>query len=61
MNEEELILLRNREVALRLLDQSLDKTTILRVQIINVGLPLLILLLGGGVQQYYRRKKYLFK
>lgn len=61
MNDENLIALRNREVKLRLLDQTKVKAEKTTWQIINVLLPLFILTGIGVGQQILRRKKYALK
>ncbi len=58
MNDEQLISLRNREVKLRLLDQAVVKESKLVWQVVNVGLPLMLLTLIAFVQQYLRKRKY---
>ncbi|SKC00825.1 ABC-2 type transport system permease protein [Sphingobacterium nematocida] len=58
MNDERLISLRNREVKLRLLDQSAVKNEKLKWQLINVVLPILILGIAAGCQNYMRIRRY---
>jgi ABC-2 type transport system permease protein len=57
-NDEQLISLRNREVKLRLLDQSVLKKDKLKWQLINVASPIVALLLIGFIQQSIRKRKY---
>ena len=58
LNDESLIQLRNREVKLRLLDQSKISSNKAFWISLNIGLPLIILLLAIVIQQYYRKNKY---
>lgn len=58
LNDESLIQLRNREVKLRLLDQSKVRSNKVLWVSLNVGIPLLILLLAIVIQQYYRKNKF---
>ncbi|WP_437921711.1 gliding motility-associated ABC transporter substrate-binding protein GldG [Sphingobacterium sp. LRF_L2] len=58
LNDESLINLRNREVKMRLLNPVKTKEDKRFWQIINIGMPLLILLLCAFIQQVYRRRKY---
>ncbi|RZK61910.1 MAG: gliding motility-associated ABC transporter substrate-binding protein GldG, partial [Pedobacter sp.] len=57
-NENNLISLRNKEVKIRLLDKAKVKTNKFAWQLINIGLPLLMLILFATFQHYYRRRKY---
>lgn len=58
INDERLISLRNREVKLRLLDQASVRNDMLKWQLINIALPLLILLLAGVYHNIKRKYKY---
>lgn len=58
LNDESLIQLRNREVKLRLLNQSKIKTEKLYWQAINVAVPVLLLIIIGVLQHYWRKRKY---
>lgn len=58
LNDESLIQLRNREIKLRLLDQSKIKTEKLYWQMINVIVPVLLLTVIGILQHYWRKRKY---
>ena len=58
MNDEDLITLRNREIKLRLLDKAAVKSDKLKWQIINVGLPIVIIIAIGIIQQYLRKRRY---
>ena len=53
-----LMRLRNREFKLRLLNKQRVNDEMLKWQIINLVLPMLILLLGGVAYNYWRRYKY---
>lgn len=57
-NDEQLINLRNREVKLRLLDQTVVKQDKMKWQLINVVAPIFLLLVIGFVQQTIRKHKY---
>lgn len=57
-NDEQLIKLRNREVKLRLLNQSVVKQDKLKWQLINVASPIVLLLFIGFIQQSLRKRKY---
>src|SRR5690606_22146244 len=58
LNDESLIQLRNREVKLRLLDQSKVRSNKVLWISLNIGLPLIILLLSIVIQQYSRKNKF---
>lgn len=58
LNDEELILLRSREVKLRLLDKTIVSSQKLKWQIINVAAPIFLLSLLALVQQWVRRRKF---
>jgi len=57
-NDNNLISLRNKEVRIRLLDRTRLRTEKLQWQLINVGVPLLLLILFAIFQHYYRKHKY---
>ena len=57
-NDEQLINLRNREVKLRLLDQTTVKQQRLTWQLINVVSPIILLISIGFIQQLIRKRKY---
>lgn len=57
-NADNLIALRNKEVKIRLLDKARLRTEKLQWQLINCGLPLLLLISFAIFQHYYRRHKY---
>lgn len=57
-NDDNLIALRNKEVKIRLLDKARLRTEKLQWQLINVGLPLLLLISFAIFQHYYRKRKY---
>jgi ABC-2 type transport system permease protein len=57
-NDDNLIALRNKEVKIRLLDRVRLRTEKLQWQLINVGLPLLLLISFAIFQHYYRKRKY---
>lgn len=57
-NDDNLIVLRNKEVKIRLLDKARLRTEKLQWQLINVGLPLLLLISFAIFQHYYRKRKY---
>lgn len=58
LDEEGMLQLRSREVKLRLLDKKKVNQQRNKWQLINVGLPLLIVFSFGLFQFYYRRKRY---
>lgn len=58
MNDEKLISLRNRELKLRLIDKSISQEDKLKWQIINVGLPVVLLIVVGLLQHYLRKLRY---
>lgn len=49
---------RSKEITLRLLDGERVKEQRLQWQLLNIGLPILLLLLGGFLYQYWRKQKY---
>ncbi len=53
-----LIQLRNKEIKLRLLDRARIRSEKMGWQLINMGLPLLVLIIFVFFQQYYREQKY---
>ncbi len=57
-NDNNLIVLRNKEVKIRLLDKAKLRTEKLQWQLINVLLPLLLLISFAIFQHYYRKHKY---
>ena len=60
MDTEGVIVARTREVKLRLLDQVRAEQEKTKWQIINIGLPLLLLLLFGLVYNYLRKRRYAY-
>ncbi len=56
--QEDVIVLREKEVKLRLLDQTKIKGTKLTWQLLNVALPPVLLMIAGLIQQRIRRKIY---
>jgi ABC-2 type transport system permease protein len=50
--------LRSRELKLRLLDKTLIRQNRLMIQIINTGLPVVLVILAGIIYNYFRKKKY---
>ena len=57
-DENNLISLRNKEIKLRLLDQTLLRTEKTKWQLINSVLPLVLLICFAIFQHYYRKYKY---
>lgn len=57
-NDDNLIVLRNKEVKIRLLDKALLRTEKLQWQLINVIIPLILLISFAIFQHYYRKHKY---
>ena len=57
-NDDNLIELRSKQVKIRLLDKTKLRTEKLYWQIMNIGLPLLMLILFAIFQHYYRKHKY---
>jgi ABC-2 type transport system permease protein len=57
-NDYNLIALRNKLVKIRLLDKAKVRSEKLAWQMINVGVPLVMLILFAIFQHYYRRRKY---
>lgn len=53
-----IIEIRSKEVTLRLLDKAKIKREKLFWQLINVGLPIVIILIFGVANHFYRRRKY---
>lgn len=50
--------LRSREMKLRLLDKQKIKAEKLKWQLINIGLPVLIVILAGMIYGFFRKRKY---
>jgi ABC-2 type transport system permease protein len=57
-DESGLMAVRNKEYKLRLLDPTIIEEKITQIQVINVGLPLLIILAVGFFKFLIRRKTY---
>lgn len=57
-DDEGIISLREKEVKLRLLDKALIKRDKLQWQLVNVGLPIVLLLVFGIAQQLWRKRRY---
>ncbi|WP_316736432.1 gliding motility-associated ABC transporter substrate-binding protein GldG [Pedobacter aquatilis] len=57
-DDDNLIVLRNKEVKIRLLDKAKIKLEKTKWQVINVILPLLLLIFFAIFQHYYRKYKY---
>ncbi|MHA4894766.1 gliding motility-associated ABC transporter substrate-binding protein GldG [Pedobacter sp. PWIIR3] len=57
-NDNNLIVLRNKEVKIRLLDKARLRTEKMQWQLINIGAPLAMLILFAIFQHYYRKHKY---
>ena len=57
-NDHNLIALRNKEVKIRLLDKVKLRTDKTYWQVVNIGLPLVMLISFAIFQHYYRRRKY---
>jgi len=57
-NKEGLIGIRAREVKMRLLDKDQVAAERVRWQVLNVGLPILLIILFGFVKNYLRKRKY---
>ncbi|GGE66847.1 protein involved in gliding motility GldG [Pedobacter psychrotolerans] len=57
-DEDNLIVLRNKEVKIRLLDKSKIKLEKAKWQFINIAVPLLLLIFFAIFQHYYRKYKY---
>lgn len=53
-----IIQLRSKEIKIRLLDKVRIRNEKTIWQVLNIGLPLLLLLVFGVFQQYYRKRKY---
>jgi ABC-2 type transport system permease protein len=53
-----LISIRSRELKLRVLDRTKTESERFKWQMVNVGLPVLLVLLFGIVQSYLRKKRY---
>jgi ABC-2 type transport system permease protein len=57
-DDSDIIQLRNKEIKIRLLDRARIRNEKTFWQIINIGLPLLLLVIFGIFQHYYRQQKY---
>jgi len=57
-NKEGLIGIRAREVKMRLLDKTRVASERVKWQVLNVGLPILLIILFGLVKNYLRKRKY---
>jgi gliding-associated putative ABC transporter substrate-binding component GldG len=57
-NEEGLIGIRDKEVKMRLLDKNRVASERVKWQVVNVGLPILLIVVFGLVKNYLRRRKY---
>ncbi|MCX2583639.1 gliding motility-associated ABC transporter substrate-binding protein GldG [Pedobacter sp. MR22-3] len=57
-DDDNLIILRNKEVKIRLLDKTKIKLEKARWQFINIAVPLLLLIFFAIFQHYYRKYKY---
>ena len=53
-----LIAIRAKEITLRLLDKQKIKTNKIRYQVLNMGLPIVLLLLFGLIYNYRRKKQF---
>jgi ABC-2 type transport system permease protein len=58
VNNSGLMELRSRELKLRLLDRTLIRQNRLMIQIINTGLPVVLVILSGIIYNYFRKKRY---
>lgn len=58
LDDEGLILARNKEIKLRPLDEIKVKQEKLFWQVINLGLPILLIVVYGLMRYYWRRRKY---
>ncbi len=58
LNGEQVLEARSKEIKLRLLDSVRTKSERLKWQLINVGLPIVLLVIFGIIYQYIRRRKY---
>ena len=57
-DDDNMIMLRNKEVKIRLLDKSKIKLEKTKWQFINIVVPLLLLIFFAIFQHYYRKYKY---
>ncbi|MGB4774836.1 MAG: gliding motility-associated ABC transporter substrate-binding protein GldG [Daejeonella sp.] len=57
-DDSDIIQLRNKEIKLRLLDRARIRDERTQWQMLNIGLPLLLLAIFGLLWQYYRKRKY---
>jgi ABC-2 type transport system permease protein len=58
VDEDGLISIRSRELKLRLLDQSKVREELLKWQLINTGLPVLVIFILGFIMFFIRKMKY---
>jgi gliding-associated putative ABC transporter substrate-binding component GldG len=58
VNSPAIIQLRNKDIVLRLLDSRKVKEQKFTWQLINIGLPILLVILFGLIYQYIRKRKY---
>ena len=58
LNGEQVLEARSKEIKLRLLDGIKTKSERLKWQLINVGLPIILLIIFGIIYQFLRRRKY---
>ncbi|MCZ2101142.1 MAG: gliding motility-associated ABC transporter substrate-binding protein GldG [Chitinophagales bacterium] len=58
LNGEQVLEARSKEIKLRLLDGVKTRSERTKWQLINVGLPIVLLLIFGIIYQFIRRKKY---
>ena len=58
IDENNLILTRNKEILIRPLDKIKAEDQKLRWQIINLVFPILAIILYGSIRHYYRKRKY---
>lgn len=57
-DDSQIISLRNKEIKLRMLDRVKIREEKTFLQLINIGLPILLLIVSGIFQHYYRIRKY---
>jgi ABC-2 type transport system permease protein len=57
-NDDNLIALRNKDVTIRLLDRARLREEKTMWQVLNIGVPLLMLISFATFQHYYRKRKY---
>lgn len=58
LNGEHVLEARSKEIKLRLLDGIKTKSEKLKWQLINLGLPIILLIIFGIIFQFFRRRKY---